>query len=118
ARSRLHLLEQPYVFDRYRGLVGERGHELDLLAGKRTDFGTHQSQNTDCDTLAQHRHTQDGAKIAQPLSLGERIVGIGPYVRNLNCNTLEQGAATGRASIELDRNSRNIVHEFSGNAEG
>ena len=36
----LHLFEQPRILDGNDGLVGERGHQLDLLVGKWFHLGT------------------------------------------------------------------------------
>src|SRR6266568_5785772 len=50
----LDLIEQPYVLDRDRGLVGEGCDQFDLLVGEWLHFRARQSQDADRDALTKH----------------------------------------------------------------
>src|SRR5450759_75268 len=51
AGAGLNTLEQPYVFDSDRRLVGERRYQLDLLVGEGTHLLARQSQDADRNAL-------------------------------------------------------------------
>jgi hypothetical protein len=55
-RSRLHLLEQPHVFDRDHCLVGESLHQLDLLVGERLRHRPCHEDHAYDISLPQERH--------------------------------------------------------------
>ena len=51
----LQLREQSRVLDGDDGLVGEGGHEVDLLVGERAGFGPVDEEHADQVVLPQHR---------------------------------------------------------------
>src|SRR5258707_9952727 len=59
ARLRLHLVEQPDIFDGDSSLIGKGCDQLDLLFGERSCFRARQDDDADWDTFAQHRHAKD-----------------------------------------------------------
>src|SRR5215472_6961235 len=69
----LDFVEQPHILDRNGGLVGKRGDQLYLLLGERLYFRARQTQDTDWNTLAQHRDAEDRAVISQSLCFGQSV---------------------------------------------
>src|SRR6516225_5556232 len=80
----LDFVEEPYVLDRNRSLVGKGCDQLDLLFGERPHLGTAQGKSTDRHALAQHRNTEVGTKMAKSLRLGPGILRISLHVGNMN----------------------------------
>ena len=93
ARAGFDTFEQADVLDGDRRLVGEGRRQFDLLVGERPHLGARHDDDADRLAFAQHRHAEDGAKIAQPLRLVEGVVGICLDVGNVNDDPLEQRAA-------------------------
>ena len=112
SRAGPKLLEQPYVLDGDRRLVGKGSDQFDLLVGERPHLGAGQREYADRHTIAHHRHAQHGAEFTDPLRLGESIVGIRHYVRNMDDDPLEQGASDRVAALRLDRNVADKIDEF------
>jgi hypothetical protein len=61
AGSRLHLLEQPRVFNRDHGLVCKSIDELDLTFGERAHFGATDYDRTNCLACVDKRDAERGA---------------------------------------------------------
>ena len=108
----LDFIEQPHVLDGDRRLVGEGGHQLDLLVRERANLQARQCQEADRDALAQHRHPERSTKAAQPLRLGEGEVRIRLHVGNVDSRAFEQHASVDRAAFQLDRQILDQFHEF------
>jgi hypothetical protein len=89
----LYLVEQAYVLDRDRRLVGEGRNELDLFVGEWAHLGAGQCQDADRDPLAQHRNPECGSNADQFPSLRKGVVRVGFDIGNMNDFTLEQGPA-------------------------
>ena len=53
------LVEQPRVFDRDRGLIGERLEQRDVLVLERTHLGAADQDRAQCATFADQRHGED-----------------------------------------------------------
>ena len=69
-------LEQPHVLDGDHRLVGERGHQLDLLGGERLHPGSCQRHHADDTSLPKQGNSQHGAVAADLLRLVKRVLGI------------------------------------------
>ena len=64
ARARLHLVEQAHVLDRDHRLVGEGGHQLDLLVGEWLHRLALQIDDADRRSFPQERDTEHGPNAA------------------------------------------------------
>ena len=64
ARARLHLVEQAHVLDRDHRLVGEGGHQLDLLVGERPYRLALQNDDPDRRSFPHERDTEHGPTAA------------------------------------------------------
>ena len=116
ARALLLGLEQTYVFDGDHGLVGESGHQLDLLVGERQRLLAGQNNDADSHTLAEKRHPEHRAKPPNSLRFLKGVLRIGRDVGNMDGPAFEQGSSgqrpascwdrgPGRQRIELGRKS-------------
>jgi hypothetical protein len=54
----LELPQQPGILDRNHGLVGEIGHQLDLLVGERPHLLAIDADNADQRPFPEHRHAE------------------------------------------------------------
>ena len=106
-------VEQPRVLNRDNGLVGECGDKLDLLVSEWPDLRSVQRQNTDRDTLAQHRNSEYRAIAPEFLCLDEGVFGISFHVRDMDHPAFEQDSPHKRASVGLDAHIFNVIHEFA-----
>ena len=70
-------------------------------------------QHADRNALAQHRHAEHGAVIAQSLRLDQGVFRISLYVGDMNDLPFKQGASSRRASLGLDRNIFDMIHELA-----
>ena len=75
----LHLVEQPDIFDRDHGLIGEGLQQRDLLFGERIHFGAAKRDRSNTLTFAQQRHAQNGsiAQTAGQLSRFRKVSAFG-----------------------------------------
>ena len=64
ARARFRTFKQPRILDRDHSLVGEGGHQLDLLVGERSYVCPRQGEHADRDAFPQHRNRQHRPKAA------------------------------------------------------
>src|SRR3954447_22064007 len=69
--ARLHLVEQPHIFDRDNGLVSEGLGQFDLLVGKRPDILSLQDNYPDGFSLPQQWHTEHGTDAASPRGISK-----------------------------------------------
>src|SRR5262249_41732922 len=83
ACARLHLVEQPHVLDRDHRLVGEGGHQFDLLVAKGSDLRAEQRHYADGLAFAQQRDPKGGAKAGHFLTF-EIVFRISQDIVNLN----------------------------------
>ena len=72
--ARLHFVEQPHVLDGDHGLVGEGGHQLDLLVVERLDAAARQRDDADRLALAHQRHAEHRAHVADLGIVFRRVV--------------------------------------------
>jgi hypothetical protein len=87
----LQLAEEARVLDGDRGLVGERGDEVDLLAGERADLRPPHEQHTDQHVLPEHRDGQRGPVATDLPRLVQLELGIGEDVGEVHHPVLEGG---------------------------
>ena len=74
ARARLHLVEQPHVLDRDHRLVGEGGHQLDLLVGERAAPCCAYKTSTPIGVaFAQQRHAEQGPDSRRCLCASRKV---------------------------------------------
>jgi hypothetical protein len=99
----LHVVEQPHVLDGDHRLVGEGRHQGDLTFGERFDDAARQHQDADGNALAQHRHAEDGSRLAELRQFGQREFGIGRDIRNLDRRASEHDASDDIAAINRQR---------------
>ena len=76
-------LEQPRVRDRYRRLVGEGLHELDVLVEKRLGLDAHDVHRSDQLALDDDRHTEQ-CPVLHELRGAPRVFGIGVRIGNVH----------------------------------
>ena len=76
------------------------------------DFRSYQRQNTDWNTLAQHRNSKCRAEAPKFLCLAPSIVRIRFHVGDLNHSAFDQCSPTNRASVGFDGNVFGVIHEF------
>src|SRR5262245_54280325 len=65
ASPRLHLFEQPRVFNRNYGLVRKGIDELDLAFGERAHFGAPNKDHPNCRACMDQRHGERGAIVVR-----------------------------------------------------
>jgi hypothetical protein len=102
-------LEELRTRDRDCPLRREGGHELDLRVIERVDRVPPQEDDTRSHAVAQHRHPEERAEVAEPLSFGERVVAVGENVRHLNRPALERHPSHDRVHPRTDRHSRHVL---------
>src|SRR6516225_4324459 len=78
----LDFIEQAYVLDRNRGLVGKSFDQLDLLVGEWAYVGAAEGQHAYWDALAQHGNSEHGANPGP--SPVESKVRIGIHIEDVN----------------------------------
>src|SRR5262249_896825 len=60
--TRLEFLEQPHVFDRDHGLVGEGLEEGDVMSSEATSFAASHRYRPDGPVVTEHRHDHPASK--------------------------------------------------------
>ena len=98
ARPCLHLFEKARVLDRNHSLIGEGGHELDLLVTKGLYYSAHQHNDADLVAATEQRHTEQAAELTSALRFAESILGICEHIRDLNGLAFLQNAPDEAAS--------------------
>jgi len=76
-RARLHLLEQPHVFDRDHRLIGEGLQQRDLLVGERPDLGPADCEHADRLVLELGRQLVASSRQNQACRILMSIPGVG-----------------------------------------
>src|SRR5262249_4456688 len=111
ARARLHLVEQPHVLDRDHRLIGERGHQLDLLVGKWAHRASHQHDHANRLAFTQQRNTEHRTVVADLRWLYKLVFRIGENVGYLNDSAFKRGSAGDSSSTQLDWIVPHILHK-------
>ena len=94
ARARLHLVEQPHVLDRDHRLVGEGGHQLDLLVGERAHRRALQNDHADRRILPAAAGRRAWSERRRPsVPPGQRVFRIGQHIGNMNGPAFQHGAS-------------------------
>src|SRR5262249_46071467 len=78
-------IEQPRVLNRDYSLVGESGDQLGLLVGKWVRLSAAKRKDTDRRSLRQEWHAQGPSVSCRFLMKRRPVIGIGQYVRNMDC---------------------------------
>src|SRR5262249_24762567 len=95
ARTRLNLVEEPHVLNRDHGLIGKRGYQLDLLAGKWfRHFSCHRNHPYRI-SVPQKWHTEHRATASNLLPLMPRVFRISQHVGNVHHSSLENRLGIG-----------------------
>jgi hypothetical protein len=102
ARTRLHLVEQPYIIDRDHGLVGESRDQLDLTLGERPDHVSNQHDHANEIALVKQGHPENPTLPADTLPVVVRELRIGKNIGDVDRSAFERRAPGGRPAI--DRN--------------
>src|SRR5262249_51471016 len=97
ARACLHLIEQPHVLNRDYRLIGEGGHQLDLLVVEWLNFGLQNGDDTAKNSFAEHRNCQYGAVTLLFDQLGKFIVRLLQHVPDMNRTSLKRSFPRHRA---------------------
>ena len=98
----LKIVDQPGVLDRNHGLVGEGGHEVDLLVAEGADLGPVHEEHADQIVLFQHRDARRGSLAAHPLGHLGFVLGVGEDVDDVDDPALERGPSDRRAASGAD----------------
>src|SRR2546421_4053648 len=77
ARLRLHLVEQPDVFDGDHRLVGESGYKLDLLVREPPHRFAGQHDNSDRNSFSHERNAKYGTIVSPRALFDITVFGIG-----------------------------------------
>src|SRR6516165_2981436 len=107
----LDFVEQPHVFDGDGRLVGERGGEVDLPLGERTDDSAVQVEHANRGSVAQERHTEHGAKAGSFLNFNQSVFRIGQNIDDMNWFALNQNSASRRPPAQHYRQSFDVFTE-------
>jgi hypothetical protein len=110
----LELGEQPHVFDGDDGLVGERGHQVDLLVGEGLDPDFPQKEDAEECAFAQHRDPQRRPVADLPLKFGHFVLGVGRHVRDVDRPALKSGPARDRPSPWRERGGEHDIPNARG----
>ena len=102
ARARLHLVEQPHVFDRDDGLVGEGRDQLDLALRERNRRGAAQSERANQLAVAHERHAEHGPHPANAHLFLFRIFRVAPGIGYLDGPFLRSDTPDERPSAGPD----------------
>src|SRR5262249_47201948 len=98
----LDFVEQPHVLDRDHRLVGEGGHQLDLLVGKWAHGASHQHDHANRLAFTQQRNTEHRTVVADFRWLYKLVFRIGENVGYLNDSAFKRGPAGDSSSSQLD----------------
>src|SRR5262249_15943492 len=98
----LDFVEQPHVLDRDHRLVGEGGHQLDLLVGKWADGAFNQHDHANRLAFTQQRNTEHRTVVADFRWLFKLVFRIGENVGYLNDSAFKRGPAGDSSSSQLD----------------
>src|SRR5262249_40825667 len=110
----IHLREQPDVLDRDHRLVGEGRHELDLFVSEGPYLTPLQSENSEKDTLPEHRDSQEGPEAGESMALWQLVFRICLNVGNVNRPALERYPSSNRLSAGASRGSLPESSDFNG----
>src|SRR3984893_11734536 len=105
ARALLLSFEQPHVLDCDHRLVGEGGHQLDLLLRKWPHCATRENEDADRRAFAHERNGEHGAKTRSSLHFPHREFRIGQNILDLYVPRFENRAPGNRAAPHFDLNS-------------
>src|SRR5262249_52111496 len=98
----LDFVEQPHVLDRDHRLVGEGGHQLDLIVGKWAHGASHQHDHANRFAFTQQRNTEHRTVVADFRWLYKLVFRIGENVGYLNDSAFKRGPAGDSSSSQLD----------------
>ena len=99
---RLHFVEQPHVFDRDHRLVGEGGHQFDLLVRKRLHHGLGHEDHADDLAIAQQWCSEGRPVAADLLCLVPGVLGVGQHIGDVHDPAFKRAAPGDAASIDRD----------------
>src|SRR5262249_809037 len=115
---RLRNADQLRRRERYRQnssrLVGEGGHQLDLLVGERPHRGAQKRDDADWGTLSQERDTEHGSKPRKLDGLGPGIFRVRQDVGDVNHLAFERSSACERSSTQRNRILFLVFDELAG----
>jgi hypothetical protein len=113
ASTRLYFVEQPHILDRDHRLVGEGGHQVNLILRKRSHRGSYQRDHTDRGVLSQERHTKHGAEMTKPHSFRQSVFRISVNIGDVNDPGLESSSPRQRSSSDRNWMLFEILFEFA-----
>ena len=122
-RARLHLVEQPAVFNRDDRLVGEGSDQVDMFVGERLNSAAREENNANRNTLAKQWHAERRPIVSDAYDSAQLVFGIGLNVRDLDRSLLQQNSTDHRSPARLDLDALEIFYifhlllGFAGNAE-
>ena len=100
----LNVLEQSNVLDGNHRLVGESGHQIDLLLAEWVHLVAGERKDADRRPVTQERHAEDGSEPKCPLIASRTVFGIGQHVGDMNDLALQRDApnrATAARSLRV-----------------
>ncbi len=107
-------LEQPHVLDGDDRLVGEGGHQLDLLVGEGPHLRPADHEDAADRALPEHGNGEDRPDLGAALAFGPAVLGIGHGVVDVDDASLEEGPARRRLPAGTVRVSLHDVDELGG----
>ena len=93
---------QVHVADRDRGLVGERRKHLRRPIGKGGHLGPPGREHADDLSVEEHRHTEDGPVVADPLDIMHGVLGVVEDVGDLLGPPIEADPADKAPPVQRD----------------
>src|SRR5262249_52913660 len=92
-------LKQAHVLDRDDHVIRERLDQPDLRVVERADVRATEDDRANRYTLAKHRHAEQRPVPSGALDFGERVLGIGEDVQDLDGATLEERTTDYRPAL-------------------
>ena len=104
--------QKPRILDGDHCLVGEGGHQPDLLFGERFHRGAQQANDTDRHTVAQQRDPEQRALPSEAGGFMLRVFGVGQAIRDMDRAAFEGDSANQRSTVHADRMFREVFDPF------